>query len=97
MATSRQIPATVDLELISGDDWARVVDFNISLIGYTFECRTSTGVVISVAETDLSLGQITLSMSDAITKTLQNGSTWYLKIIASGYERTVLAGMVSLK
>jgi hypothetical protein len=96
MADVKQLPATVNLEIVAGDDWSRLVDFNISLVGYTFEAITSTGVSITVTNTDLSSGQITLSMSDSITQQLVDGSTWTLTWTVSGLTREVFRGNVSI-
>ena len=96
MADVKQLPAEVNLEIVAGDDWSRLVDFNINLTGYTFVAITSTGVVITVTNTDLTNGQITLSMSDATTALLKNGSTWYLAWTIGGLTRKVFEGNVSV-
>ena len=97
MSEVTQVPGVLDIEIQSGDDFACLLDFNISLTSYTFTASInlllSDDVTISVAETDLSAGKITISVTDTQTAAIQPGSySWKLRGTISGYTRTFLQG-----
>lgn len=94
MAQVSQTPGALDIALVRGDDWAKLFDFDISLEGYMLEATTSAGRVITITETDLAEGKITLSMSDEVTTLLQPGETWSLRGTISGATRTFIAGRI---
>lgn len=92
----RQEPAEVNLVLTRGDNWTRLFRFSIDLTGYTFSCKTADGDTITVTDTDLASGEITLSMSSTITAELTNGVGWYLDWTISGRLRRVFAGIITV-
>ena len=101
MADVEQIPGRLNIKLAQGDDLSILLDFDIDLTGYTFESKVvetnGTETVITVAETDLSAGQITLTMTDTLSEALTATSnntfhSWYLDRTNAGSQRRYLSG-----
>ena len=101
MADVTQIPGSLNIKMAQGDDLSILVDFDIDLTGYTFESKVvetdGTEVVITVTETDLSAGQVTLEMTDTLSTALTLTDTgtfhsWYLDRTDAGSRRRYLAG-----
>jgi len=104
MTTYQQIPGELNLEVGLGDDLSKLIDFDISLVGYTFEAKVepsdgSTAVSMTVANTDLANGQITIGLTDTQITAIGAGTTnkWYLTWTISGASRRVLAGKFIVK
>lgn len=101
MATYSQTPGDLDLEVGLGDDFSMLIDFDISLTGYTFESKVtkpSGDVTITVTNTDLSAGQITLSLTDVQITSIGFGRySWYLTWTTGSASRRVLAGDFTVK
>jgi hypothetical protein len=92
MTTFSQTPGELDIEVGLGDDLSLLLDFDISLAGYTFAGMVNS-TPISIASTDLANGQITISLSDTQITALGAGNhRWYLIWTLSGASRRVLAG-----
>jgi hypothetical protein len=90
--TFQQIPGALDIEVGLGDDFSFLLDFDISLVGYTFAAYVDM-TTISVANTDLAAGKITLSLTDAQITTIGTGPhTWYLIWTTGTTSRRILAG-----
>lgn len=85
----------------AGQPFSNLVDFSISLTGYTFSAEivsAITGaqvVAITVTNTNLSAGQVTLSLTGAQTSAIARGSyLWRLRWTSpAGEVRTVLEGI----
>ena len=97
MVAITQIAGIVNITITQGGDWSVLVDFDIDLTGYTFESKVeeSDGTLneILVTNTDLSAGQITLSMTDTKTNDLSlDTHKWYLDRTNAGEQRRYLAG-----
>lgn len=96
MTLFSQIPGGLDIEIGAGDDLSMLCDFNISLSGYTFVAKVTKGdgaeVSMTVVNTDLPNGQITLSLTDSQISTLGTENQWYLAWTITGTTRRVLAG-----
>lgn len=101
MANVTQIPGSLNIKIAQGDDLSILLDFDISLTGYTFESKVietnGDETTITVTDTDLSAGQITLSMTDTLTALLSTTleeafHSWYLDRTNAGNQRRYLAG-----
>lgn len=97
MATVKQIPGRLDIVLAQGDDMSILLDFDIDMTGYTFAASTDevdgSTTTITVAETDLANGQITLTMTDTLSAAIAVGvHKWYLDRTNAGSQRRYLAG-----
>ena len=102
MASITQIPGALDIKIAQGDDFSMLLDFDIDLTGYTFVSKVietnGDETAITVVETDLSAGQITLTMTDtltdAITPTEESKSfhSWYLDRTNAGSQRRYISG-----
>lgn len=99
--TVQQIPGALNIEVGLGDDWSYLLDFDVSLSGYTFDAKvvyisnnTETSLSMSVANTDLANGQITLSLTDTQITTIGTGAQnkWYLIWTTGSTSRRILAG-----
>jgi hypothetical protein len=101
MTTLSQTPGDLDIEVGMGDDLSLLLDFDIVLTSYTFAgavVKLDKETAISVANTDLSAGQITISLTDTQITALGTGHyRWYLTWTLSGTSRRVLAGDFTVK
>jgi len=103
MATITQLPGVLDIEVGLGDDLSLLLDWDINLTGYTFEGKISkagTGTItdITIINTDLAAGKITLILTD--TQILALGAEvhgWYLRWTVSDNSRRVLTGAFTIK
>ena len=101
MATISQLPGTLNLELVRGDEFATLVDFSINCTGYTFAASvysTITGSEIlapTVSVVSASAGQVNVSISEAQTNGIAPGTyMWRLSWVAPGSAiRTALEGV----
>lgn len=98
MATITNKPGTLNIET-TRDDFSALVDFGIVLTGYTFEAviihkNSDNTTPITVTNTSLADGQITLSVQDtALALVPYDKHDWYLCWTdGSGNKRKVLAG-----
>lgn len=90
--TFEQIPGKLDIEVGMGDDLAFLLDFDIPLTGYTFQAFVDT-IAMTVTNTDLAAGKITLSLTDAqITALGTELHTWHLTWTLNGISRRILSG-----
>lgn len=96
MADLTEIPGELNIKWTVGSDFSKLLDFDIVLTGYTFSAKVvhaSTTTDITVANTDLSVGQITLSLTDAQIDAIGAGvHKWYLTWTTGTTSRRVLAG-----
>ena len=101
MADVTQVPGRLNIKLTQGDDLSILLDFDISLTGYTFTANVietnADSTTITVVETDLSNGQITLTMTDTLSALLtitedNSFHSWYLDRTNAGNQRRYLAG-----
>ena len=103
MTTLDQQPAKLDITISIDDDFSYLVDFDISLTGYTFSANVvkkldGSETAISIATTDLASGQITISLTDAQIAALgEDKHKWYLTWTVSGLSRRVLAGDFTIR
>jgi len=103
MATYTQIPAELDIEVGAGDDLSILLDFDISLTGYTFvskvvQAYSGTETTVTCTNTDLANGQVTISLTDTQITSIGVGThTWYFQWTVSSASRRVLAGNFIVK
>lgn len=98
MTIYTQIPGSLDLSGVIGDDWSMGLDWDIALTGYTWEAavvdNTDTSVAtITVTVDNASTGLMTLTIADTLTDLLSEKTyRWYLKQTNTGSERIWIAG-----
>jgi hypothetical protein len=98
MTEFTQEPGKLDITVTHGDDFLFNLDFDIALTGYTFSAQivtiaTNTLVPLTVTNTDLSEGQLQISLAKATLSGLANAKHhWYLDWTTGGKTRRVLAG-----
>jgi hypothetical protein len=103
-AVAANLPGSLNLSLRRGDEYGTLVDFSVSLTGYTFSSQiysTFTGDTIAtptVTAVDLSVGQVNVGMTELQTAALQAGTYgWRLIWVAPGnVTRTALQGFVEV-
>lgn len=89
----------------AGQPFSNLVDFSISLTGYTFSAEIVSAVTgsqivpITVTATNLAAGQVTLSLTGAQTTAIARGSyLWRLRWTSpTGEVRTVLEGIFEVE
>jgi len=100
MATISQIAANLDLNWMAGDELSLLLDADISFTGYTITAavlHSDTTTAMTVANTDLSAGQVTLSLTDTQTTTIGKGyHSWYVKWTVGGVDRKIISGQFNL-
>lgn len=85
-----QAPGILNITATHGDDFSFALDFDIILAGYSFVSKvitiaTNTLVTITVANTDLPTGKLTLSIPKATLAGLSSATHhWYLDWNTSG-------------
>lgn len=98
MTLYTQIPGSLDLSGVIGDDWSMALDWDIALTGYTWESAVVDSAGTSVATITVTIdnaatGLMTLTIADTLTDTLnEKAYRWYLKQTDEGYERIWIAG-----
>lgn len=99
MSTINHTPARLNISLAIDDDLSLLLDFDVDLTGYTFSAKIvesdDTETTITVTNTDLTNGKITLSStaSSRDTANLEADTyAWYLTWTTSSTDRRVLAG-----
>jgi hypothetical protein len=103
MTNLQQLPAELNIEIAISDDFSYLFDFDINLTSYTFEGAVSKSpngelTEFTIVETDLSTGQITVSLTyDQINALGVGTHTWYLSWTVSSTTRKVLAGNFTVK
>jgi hypothetical protein len=102
MADFTQIPGELNIEVGLGDDLSMLIDFDIVLTGYTFIGKVIhidgvTETNITITNTDLSTGKITISMTDAQIDAIgAYECRWYLEWTTGTASRRVLAGKFTI-
>lgn len=104
MATVGTLPGTLNIAVKRGDELSQLLDFSISLTGYTFEAEVVSAITYeeiaapTVSAVNLASGQINLSMSEATTLAIAPGSyLWRLIWQGPGsVRRTALEGVLEV-
>ena len=96
MADLNLIPGELNITIASRDDMPILLDFDIDLSAYTFVSAVThegTSTTITVTNTDLSAGQVTISLTDAQLAVIGQGThKWYLKWNDGTNDFVALAG-----
>lgn len=103
MPSYDQTPGSLSLSFARGDDVSVMVDVSISLTGYTVSSSMTslvTGddvVPFTVSFVSASAGQVNISLTDAQTLALANGTYgWNMKWTEGNATRTALKGFVEV-
>ena len=101
MATYDQLPGQMNLRWRPGDDFGSLLDFDISLVGYTATAKvtsTLTGATLAtfaVTFPDAAAGKVNIALSDLQTAALGAGTFgWNLTWTSGDVTRTALEGFV---
>lgn len=98
MATFSILPGTLNLAVKKGDRFSTIVDFDVSLTGYTVTSHVVsvvTGSTVSAITVDSSLfadGKVGISLSDVQTENLAGTYRWRLDWDSGSAPRTALEG-----
>jgi len=96
MADISQQPGELNITTTTDDDLSILLDFDIVLTGYTFTSKVEhvgTTTTITVTNTDLSTGKITISLTNIQLTAIGEGThRWYLDWNTGTADRRVLAG-----
>jgi hypothetical protein len=103
-AIAENLPGQLNLAFRRGDEYGTLVDFSVSLTGYTFAAQivsAITGATMAtptVTAVDLAAGQVNVSLTELQTAALEAGTyAWRLVWTAPGtVTRTALAGFVEV-
>ena len=103
MPSYDQTPGNLNLSFVRGDDFSSLVDFSISLTGYTITAGMTSlpgGQAVqafTVAVVDAATGQVNLSLTDTQTAALPRGTYgWSLEWTENNATRTALTGFVEV-
>jgi len=105
MATYTQVPGLLNIKGVVGADFSCNLDFNVSLVGYTFdagivlqEYPTKRIQAITVTVTDAANGLLSLGLTEAETTAVGpiSNKKWYLNWELGGVKKTIIAGMFEL-
>ena len=96
MAAITQVPGKLNITTTTDDDLSVLLDFDVVLTGYTFVAKVEHNqntTAITVTDTNLSAGQITIALSNALLMAIGEGlHRWYLIWTTGTTDRRVLAG-----
>lgn len=103
MATYSQVPGTLNLSLVRGDDFSALIDVSINLTGYTTTASVASAVTgstilpFTVSVVSASEGKVNLSLTDTQTAAVPRGTyTWHMAWTEGSATRTALTGMVEV-
>lgn len=98
-----QTPGTLNLAFVRGDDFSTLVDFSITMTGYTvtasmYSLVTGAEVVpFTVSVVSAANGQVNISLTDTQTAALARGTYgWSMKWTENAATRTALTGFVEV-
>jgi len=104
MALYEQLPGSLSLSIVQGDEFATVVDFSIDMSGYSVSSEIYSlvdGTVTAMTTTfaNAALGTVNIGMTEAETSDLAVGTYgWRLQWLAPGsVTRTALTGLLEVK
>ena len=99
MAELQQLPSEINISAVYRDSFSTDIDFDIDMTGYVVtayvDILAGTEQAFTVVETDLSAGQITISLTAAQMATIGEGEhKWYFQwvVTATAAVRTAFAG-----
>lgn len=105
MALYEQLPGSLSLSIVSGDQFSTVVDFSIDMTSYSVSSSIFSlvdGAIVAEMTTAFqseALGTVNIGMTEAETSDLSVGTYgWRLQWIAPGsVARTALTGLLEVK
>jgi hypothetical protein len=103
MPSYDQTPGTLNLSFVRGDDFSTLVDFSITMTGYTVTAAMYSLVsgaepqAFTVTAANASAGQYNISLTDTQTAALARGTYgWRMTWTESNATRTALTGFVEV-
>lgn len=103
MPSYDQTPGLLNLSLKAGDDFSTLIDFSISMTGYTVTASMTSVVsgaevqAFTVTAADASAGQFNISLTDTQTAALARGTYgWQMRWVENNATRTALTGYVEV-
>jgi hypothetical protein len=103
MPSYDQAPGTLNLSFSRGDDFSALVDFSISMSGYTVTAGVTSLVTgsevqaLTVSTVSATAGQFNVSLTDAQTIAMARGTYgWQMKWTEGNATRTALTGFVEV-
>ena len=104
MALYEQLPGSLSLSIVSGDQFSTVVDFSINMSGYSVSSEIYSlvdGAVTAMTTAFVSeaLGTVSIGMTEGETGDLSVGTYgWRLQWLAPGsVTRTALTGLLEVR
>jgi hypothetical protein len=105
MALYEQLPGSLSLSIVSGDQFSTVVDFSIDMTSYSVSSEIYSlvdGVTVAAMTTAFvseALGTVTIGMNEGETGDLSVGTYgWRLQWLAPGsVTRTALTGLLEVR
>ena len=98
MTDLEQLPAEINISAVVRDSFSSLIDFDINLTGYTVTAYVDhhdgeTQTAFTIDETNLSSGQVTISLTAAQLTSIGIGEhKWYTKWVVGSAVRTTFAG-----
>ncbi|NBT05568.1 MAG: hypothetical protein EBS54_02025 [Betaproteobacteria bacterium] len=103
MASYDQTPGTLNLSFKRGDDFSALVDFSISMTGYTATASMTSlvsGAAVQAFTTTFvsaANGQVNIALTDTQTASLARGTYgWSMAWTVDNATRTALTGFVEV-
>jgi len=103
MPSYDQAPGTLNLSFNRGDDFSALVDFSISMSGYTVTAGVTslvTGIqvqALTVSTVSATAGTFNVSLTDAQTIAMARGTYgWQMRWVEGQATRTALTGFVEV-
>jgi hypothetical protein len=103
MPSYDQAPGTLNLSFNRGDDFSALVDFSISMSGYTVTAGVTSLVTgsevqaLTVSTVSATAGTFNVSLTDTQTAALARGTYgWQMKWVEGQATRTALTGFVEV-
>ena len=105
MALYEQLPGSLSISIVQGDEFGTVVDFDLNMTGYDTNAEIyslvdgSTIFTMTTSFVSAAVGTVNVSMTEAETGDLSVGTYgWRLKWQASGSViRTALTGIMEIR
>jgi hypothetical protein len=103
MPSYDQTPGSLNLSFARSDDFSALVDFSISLSGYTVTAGMTSLVTgsevqpLTVSFVSATAGQVSVSLTDTQTAALARGTYgWRMTWVENNATRTALTGFVEV-
>ena len=103
MASYDQTPGTLNLSFVRSDDFSSLIDFSITMTGYTVTASLYSLVsgaevqAFTVTAANAANGQFNISLTDTQTAALARGTYgWRMTWVEGAATRTALTGFVEV-